>query len=144
MGNTPPACAGIPALSCPAPELGVETRATKRRRLHEERQVMTAPLTHMETRRSARRRVAALACPICFEAHPCARPVVCEHLFHLPCLLEWCAHENSCPVCRAFFNHIVTGTGPPVHVDDAVQCDDENDSNSDSNSDSDDNLHTNR
>lgn len=119
MGNRPSARAVIPVPP------GVETRAAKRRRIEQEQAVASAPLLHMETRRSSRRRISALACPICLEAHPCARPVVCEHLFHLPCLLEWCAYENSCPVCRTFFNHVVTGTGAAVLVEDAVQCEDE-------------------
>lgn len=119
MGNTPSASAGIPV------PLSVETRAAKRRRLEQENVAASVPALHMETRRAASRRIAARVCPICFEPHPHARPVACEHLFHLPCLLEWCRHENSCPVCRAFFNHIVTGTGTCVLVEDAVQYEDE-------------------
>lgn len=47
------------------------------------------------------------SCPICLEGleegheagvlqMPCAR----QHMFHRPCLLQWLAEQNSCPVCR--------------------------------------------
>jgi hypothetical protein len=59
------------------------------------------------------------------EAMPRARPSVCPHLFHLPCLLQWCTVENSCPVCREFFNHVIPGTGDIIAIDDVVQCEDD-------------------
>ena len=79
----------------------------------------------METRRACQRRRAAGECPICLGEHPgapVARPVLCEHLFHLECLLQWAMVENSCPVCRSAFSYIV-GPRIPVPVADAVQPD---------------------
>jgi len=43
------------------------------------------------------------SCPICLEQLPdVALQMPCSqgHLFHRPCLLEWLAMHNSCPVCR--------------------------------------------
>jgi hypothetical protein len=37
------------------------------------------------------------------------------------CLLEWCAQENTCPQCRAFFRHVLDGSGGYVRVPDRVQ-----------------------
>jgi hypothetical protein len=51
---------------------------------------------------------------------------MCDHLFHLECLLQWTTVENSCPVCRTWFNYIV-GTRVPVAVPDAVQLDEDED-----------------
>ena len=79
----------------------------------------------METRRSRQRSLACSECPICMGEHPgrpVARPINCDHLFHLECLLQWAMIENSCPVCRRSFNYIV-GPRIPVAVVDAVQPD---------------------
>ena len=46
-------------------------------------------------------------------------------MFHLECLLEWSVRENTCPVCRKFFNHIIPGTGASIPVPDAVQYDED-------------------
>ena len=121
MGNAAYPTAGIPVgvMDVDCEEIGVETRARRRRRIAAAEQDVVE--LRMETRRSRRRRHAAGECAICLEHHPCARPSVCEHLFHLDCLLQWCAEENSCPVCRTFFNHVLPGTGSPIPVDDAVQ-----------------------
>lgn len=82
-----------------------------------------ASINVMETRAAKRRRLASGPCPICLRPEPSARPVECEHLFHLPCLLQWCSVENSCPVCREFFNHIISPSGV-VAVEDNVQVED--------------------
>jgi hypothetical protein len=58
------------------------------------------------------------------------RPVMCDHLFHLECLLQWTMVENSCPVCRTWFNYIV-GMRVPVAVPDAVQLDEDEDEDDD-------------
>jgi len=77
----------------------------------------------METRAAKRRRLNAGHCPICLSPNPAARPVECYHMFHLHCLLQWAAVENTCPVCREFFNHIISPSGP-IAIDDSVQVDD--------------------
>jgi len=121
MGNAMHSSSGIPEESGPT-EVTVETRAAKRRRL-----AVVPVLMYMETRAALQRRMTASTCPICLDGMPHARPVTCEHMFHLECLLEWSAHENSCPICREFFNHIVPGTGACIAVDDAVQVDEDED-----------------
>jgi hypothetical protein len=73
----------------------------------------------METRAAKRRRLAADRCPICLQEEPSARPVDCEHMFHLHCLLQWCNEENSCPVCRNFFSYILS-LGGVTSVPDVV------------------------
>lgn len=80
------------------------------------------PVPQIETRASRKLREGAGTCPICLEEGPTVRPDPCEHMFHLQCLMEWSTRENSCPVCRAFFNHIMPGAIP---VEDAVQVDEE-------------------
>lgn len=74
----------------------------------------------METRACRRRRLAAVACPICLEPAPLSRPGECYHMFHLPCLLQWAAIENSCPVCREVRTRTnpraLTRTNPRAHV----------------------------
>lgn len=79
----------------------------------------------METRAAAARRHAAGACAICGEQGPTARPYECGHLFHTSCLLHWCQYENSCPVCREFFNYVMCADQGVIHVEDAVQHDDD-------------------
>ena len=84
-------------------------------------------LPRMETRKARSRRQTAGDCPICLGVQPggpSARPVPCNHMFHLECLMQWSMVENTCPVCREFFNHIVSGCGPGIAVADAVQVDD--------------------
>ena len=79
----------------------------------------------METRAAKRRRTQAGACPICLEDGPASRPRVCNHMFHVECLLQWAMVENTCPVCREFFNHIMPGNGPGIPIEDAVQYDED-------------------
>ena len=72
----------------------------------------------METRAAQARRTNAGDCVICLEQWPLARPGVCDHMFHLECLLQWAEIENSCPVCRQFFNHVMPGNGPGIPIED--------------------------
>ena len=77
----------------------------------------------METRAARRRRERDSVCPICLEPGPDARPYPCDHMCHLQCLLQWATQENSCPVCRTFFNYVMPTDGPAIAIDDAVQID---------------------
>lgn len=41
-------------------------------------------------------------CPICLEEYDSENPridTVCEHHFHLGCILEWMERSDSCPIC---------------------------------------------
>ena len=75
----------------------------------------------VQTRSMAAHRKAQSWCSICGDADPSARPYACTHLFHTQCLLQWCAHENSCPICREFFNFIMCSKTGVLAVDDVVQ-----------------------
>ena len=79
----------------------------------------------METRAAAARRHAAGHCAICGDGSPTARPYECDHLFHSTCLLHWCQYENSCPICRAFFNYVMCSDQGVIRVADIVQHDDD-------------------
>jgi len=112
---------GVP-LAAPRSPIGTRSRCAA---LAAEQAAALALEPQMETRRACQRRHAAGECPICLGEHPgapAARPVLCEHLFHLECLLQWAMVENSCPVCRSSFSYIV-GPRTPVSVADAVQPD---------------------
>jgi len=77
----------------------------------------------VETRAMRRRRFACPVCPICYELAPSTRPYECscDHLYHLRCLLAWAAVENTCPMCRAWFNVVLDGAGSYVRVPDNAQ-----------------------
>lgn len=77
----------------------------------------------VETRAMRRRRLTCPICPICYDLCPRARPSACpcEHLYHLQCLLAWAAVENTCPMCRVWFNVVLDGAGSYVRVPDNAQ-----------------------
>ncbi|CAI2382844.1 unnamed protein product [Moneuplotes crassus] len=35
------------------------------------------------------------------------KPSICDHLFCLPCLQNWCKRTNSCPLCKIKFTEII-------------------------------------
>lgn len=80
-----------------------------------------------QTRSFTRRQQLCPTCPICLDPGPLARPhgCACANLYHVACLLQWCARENTCPQCRAFFRHVLDGHGGYVRVPDLVQEADE-------------------
>lgn len=50
------------------------------------------------------------SCSICMEAvEQPAKLSGCTHVFCKACILEWSKRENSCPNCRAPFQHIKCG-----------------------------------
>lgn len=84
----------------------------------------------METRAARAKRRALAPCCICGEENNLARPVNCNHHFHLTCLLHWCEYENTCPVCRQFFNHIICAEHGVLFVPDCVQHESDSDDSS--------------
>jgi len=113
----------VPAAVPPRSPIGTRSRRAAER-------LAAHSATPVETRLGALRRRNAGECPICLgPLEPRAawvRPALCGHLFHFECLLQWSMVENTCPVCRVWFNHIV-GTSRPIAVPDAVQVDDDDD-----------------
>lgn len=52
-------------------------------------------------------------CPICLEpiSITSCRPVACNHVFCLSCIVQWTKQNSSCPMCRQNYNMIRTDNG---------------------------------
>lgn len=120
MGNRMHGGAVVPLRALPRSP--VQTRSATRRAAT--RAARAAPALAVETRAAKARRLMreqATACVICLQPGAAARPSVCCHTFHLECLLQWAMVENTCPVCRAWFNSVLPGEGGSIPVEDSVQ-----------------------
>jgi hypothetical protein len=59
-------------------------------------------------------------CGICLEDKAEATPP-CLHTFCLQCILQWAQISNTCPLCKAKFNQIVSTDGGQIAIQDRVQ-----------------------
>ena len=63
--------------------------------------------------------IACEDCAICFSKleHPIGRlPSVCRHAFCLDCIVKWSERSNNCPLCKAKFGMIVSGSDDTAEI----------------------------
>lgn len=50
-------------------------------------------------------------CSICLEKFSDQNTAVmlghCEHMFHVPCIVQWTAQSKTCPICRKVVDRVV-------------------------------------